>query len=195
MARNLEFNRQNAIAAAIQCFWQKGYAATSLADLLKAMGISRSSFYNSFGDKRQLFEGCVDHYSKQIKGVCQSVLMMSKENPWQGLQNFFTVVFISISDDVKRKGCLLVNTLAETSEVDDELKALALKGLGEIKSCWKQSLLQDEGFSKLNDDQQNQKIEQIFSLLLGWRLQSQAGLSSEHLSQQISLSLAHIRNN
>lgn len=195
MARNLEFNRQNAIAAAIQCFWQKGYAATSLADLLKSMGISRSSFYNSFGDKRQLFEECIKRYSKQVKGVCQSVLMMSKDAPWAGLENFFTVVFISISDDVKRKGCLLVNTLAESAEVDDELKALSLNGLGEIKDCWKQSLQQDLAFSKLDDDLKNQKIEQIFSLLLGWRLQSQAGLSSEQLQQQISMSLAHIKNN
>ena len=54
MARPLEFNRSQATNQALVLFWRKGYQASSLADLLAAMGIARSSFYAAFTDKRTL---------------------------------------------------------------------------------------------------------------------------------------------
>ena len=55
MARPPAFDRNHALQAAMKLFWAQGYASTSLPELLEVMGIARSSFYASFGDKRQLF--------------------------------------------------------------------------------------------------------------------------------------------
>ncbi|MEO1614161.1 MAG: helix-turn-helix domain-containing protein [Pseudomonadota bacterium] len=46
-------------------FWRQGYQATSLADLLAAMEIGRSSFYAAFTDKRSLFIECLDLFSSR----------------------------------------------------------------------------------------------------------------------------------
>ena len=48
------FEIQDAVDKAMQVFWEKGYVDTSIADLLKATGLKRSSLYNAFGDKRNL---------------------------------------------------------------------------------------------------------------------------------------------
>ena len=55
MARPPEFDRTKALEAAMKLFWIRGFTATSLPDLLEAMGIARSSFYASFRTKRDLF--------------------------------------------------------------------------------------------------------------------------------------------
>ena len=60
MARPIAFNRPKAVNRALLMFWRKGYQATSLADLLEAMHISRSSFYAAFIDKRSFFIECLD---------------------------------------------------------------------------------------------------------------------------------------
>ena len=55
MARQQQFEHQQALQNAMSLFWRQGYTATSLQQLLDAMGLSRSSLYASFGDKKALF--------------------------------------------------------------------------------------------------------------------------------------------
>ena len=62
MARPREFDESHALEAAMQCFWRRGYEATSLRDLTIAMGLTPPSIYNSFGDKQRLFELALERY-------------------------------------------------------------------------------------------------------------------------------------
>ncbi|MGB1215804.1 MAG: TetR/AcrR family transcriptional regulator, partial [Pikeienuella sp.] len=49
------FDLDDATDKAAAVFWAKGYEATSISDLVAAMGINKGSLYNAFGDKRRLF--------------------------------------------------------------------------------------------------------------------------------------------
>ena len=57
------FDRDAALAQAMRLFWQKGYAATSIADLTQAMGIAAPSLYAAFGSKEALYIDTLNHYA------------------------------------------------------------------------------------------------------------------------------------
>ena len=53
--RPVVFDRVKALNKAMKLFWERGYEGTSFDELISAMGISASSFYNSFGSKEALY--------------------------------------------------------------------------------------------------------------------------------------------
>ena len=109
MARLVEFDVSKAQDKALVLFWRKGYQATSLADLLEAMGIGRSSFYAAFGDKRSLFLACLDLFGARTQGI----LLRTRSDipPLDLLQNFFERQFVGSGAARAQWGCMLVNTI------------------------------------------------------------------------------------
>src|SRR5258708_15097753 len=65
MARPREFDDGAALDAAMDCFWRDGYEATSVRGLASRMGITGTSLYNAFGDKRSLFRQVLQRYAER----------------------------------------------------------------------------------------------------------------------------------
>lgn len=142
MPRPIEFVRTKAVNRALSLFWRQGYQATSLADLLAAMEIGRSSFYAAFTDKRSLFIECLDLFSSRtIDLLHRSRATMP---PVDALQDFFVRNFTGTTNASGHWGCLLVNTVLEMAGVDVELSARASRHLNEIQRVF-QACLQDAG--------------------------------------------------
>ena len=72
------FDRDAALAMAMRLFWERGYEATSLADLKAAMGISTSSLAAAFGSKEKLFREAVDLYVAREAAGNHRVLAATK---------------------------------------------------------------------------------------------------------------------
>jgi TetR/AcrR family transcriptional repressor of nem operon len=135
MARPVEFDRSKAMNKALVLFWHQGYQATSLSDLLSAMGISRSSFYAAFGDKRSLFIACLDLFAARTRGLLQRA--RTEMEPMDALQSFFEGNIVDARGGRARPGCMIVNTVLEMSGVDDVLAARAGAHLDEIQGVFK----------------------------------------------------------
>ena len=118
MGRPMEVDPEGALGKAMQVFWSQGYEATSTADLLAAMGLSKSSLYQTFGSKRQLFLRCLDHYCQQGTNVQRAKLAGAKPGK-QFLINRFREM-TKPGEAGKPKGCLLVNTACEFGEGGEE---------------------------------------------------------------------------
>lgn len=118
MGRPHEFNRQNTLSKAMDVFWEKGYKATSIQDLVDRMGIKRGSIYNTFGDKHSLFISAIRHYGEVVTSQTIKVLD-SPGSPIENIERFYFEL-ISKSSDGKSKGCLISNTVVELASHDKE---------------------------------------------------------------------------
>ena len=114
-----QFEQNEALERAMELFWQNGYEATSLTQLLEGMGIGRQSLYNTFGDKRQLFIAALRHYFQGQMALGAEALAAPLP-PLDRIRRLFET-FAHRSEQNGACGCFLGNTLAEFGAKDDEV--------------------------------------------------------------------------
>jgi len=120
MARPREFKLEDAIQRAGDVFWDKGYQAASLEDLMEGTGLAKGSIYKAFHDKRALFLAALDQYSDQaIARFSQD--LDQPGSPTAAIQFSFER-FIERSSTAKgTRGCLITNTATELGTRDPEI--------------------------------------------------------------------------
>ncbi len=131
MARPIQYDTEEVIEKAMQAFWEKGYHATSMADLVEITGLKPGSIYAAFHSKENFFIAAVDHYGK--KGS-EAVRRMLTEAPThlQGIRNFIQGIAVDVADPGSKRSCFLVNTvleLASQNEVAGRRAALHLDAI------------------------------------------------------------------
>ncbi|MFD4996359.1 TetR/AcrR family transcriptional regulator [Streptomyces buecherae] len=132
MARPRTFDEERALDAAIWAFWVKGYEATSTQDLCSATGLGRSSIYNTFSSKHELFTRALARYMDVMTAGQVAVLEQVERPAMERLRALFDVV---IDGEFERRvegrsvGCLTVNTTVEIAGRDPEVAALLARDL------------------------------------------------------------------
>ena len=118
MGRPKNFDETRALEAAMTQFWRDGYHDTSLQSLLKATGLSKSSLYQTFGCKQDLFIRCFEHYQRTMVNDLTNVLNKAS-SPRQFIQDFLhSIIAEATPDNHQRKGCLIVKSAHELSQKD-----------------------------------------------------------------------------
>lgn len=167
MARNVEFNECEIIEKAMNVFWEKGYHATSMQDLVDAMQINRSSLYNTIGDKHCLFMKCVSTYAEAA--VRESREKAAKEK--SALQAIINIIRDKAAWVVDcEKGCLGVKTIFEIAPEDAQIRQLLNKN-NEIYLEFLTGLVQkatDDGELETNEDPAL-IAEYIMTAFTGWK--------------------------
>jgi len=139
MARPREFDEAVALDAAMDCFWREGYEATSVRDLAARMGITGTSLYNAFGDKRSLFRQALQRYAERSTRE-RIARLESTLPPKQAVRAFLGEIVERSLDDLDRRGCLLVNSALEIAPHDAELGAEIAARLGEIEAFFRRTV-------------------------------------------------------
>ena len=163
MARPREFDEMTALEAAIECFWQNGYEATSVRDLAEKMGLSAPSLYNAYGDKRALYERALERYLDQS---ARALIKRLEESlpPKRAVRRFIEEIIRHSVNDPERRGCFLINSALEVAPHDRELRVFVADRFAEIESFFRRSIkaAQAEGTVP-----QNRAAKDLARLLLG----------------------------
>jgi len=121
MPRTKAFDETEALKKAMEAFWKKGYHATSMQDLVNAMGINRASLYDTFGGKQQLFERSFELYrATNTAGLTR--FLQSQQSVKEGFRKLFEMAIEESISDTDKKGCFVVNTTTELMPGDDQLQ-------------------------------------------------------------------------
>ncbi|OZI24444.1 TetR/AcrR family transcriptional regulator [Bordetella genomosp. 7] len=116
--RPRSFNRDEALQKAMDLFWEKGYAGTSLADLTAAMGIGAPSLYGTFGSKEELFRQALDRYKAHEGGATASALLAGA-TVRAGIENMLLAAVASGTQPGRPRGCMVV--LSAPAGAEDQL--------------------------------------------------------------------------
>ncbi|MEV8068512.1 helix-turn-helix domain-containing protein [Streptomyces sp. NPDC085995] len=121
MARPRTFDEERALDAAMRTFWEKGYEATSTQDLCDATGLGRSSIYNTFKSKRDLFERALARY---IDSMTSTQLAVLEDRRLTAAERIRTLLAMVVDGETEHRaggrslGCLTVNTTVELAARD-----------------------------------------------------------------------------
>lgn len=189
MPRTKKFNKTEVLAAAASIFQQKGYNGTSMDEVLKATGLSRSSLYDSFGDKHNLYIQSLEYYKQNNQALSDKI----EEKPVNGLQKidflFKNVVdhLIAHPDD---NGCLLVNAAAEMSKQCFKTQQVICNNKDEVQDLltgWLNDA-QSSNILKLSKPTKNYS-QFLYNTLLGLRVMSQSGATKQELNNVVKVTI------
>ncbi|WP_219374647.1 TetR/AcrR family transcriptional regulator [Bacillus mycoides] len=123
MARLREFDKEKALDAAMQLFWEKGYAATSLSDLTAKMEIQRPSLYAAFGDKEGLFEAALRRYTN-LHAASIRTKLQKEQSVKEAIRIFFENMVEEEYKKESNKGCFCINTMVEIAPHNEKFEVL-----------------------------------------------------------------------
>jgi TetR/AcrR family transcriptional regulator, transcriptional repressor for nem operon len=118
MARPRKFDEKKALNDALELFWEKGYEATSITNLTKRMGINRPSLYDTFGDKRGLFQSAINAYQQNYLDKLHNILETNGSG-FGGIEAVFVRFVESANNPAAQRGCFFVNSIAELAANDE----------------------------------------------------------------------------
>ena len=114
MGRTRKYDRQVVLDKAMGLFWQKGFQATSMAEMAQTTGLNTASMYKEFGDKNGLFEGALERYRGHV--MSPRLKILTEAPNMQGVEAFLENVVCGAAKEEYR-GCLMMNHLAKKHEI------------------------------------------------------------------------------
>ncbi|PZR28809.1 MAG: TetR/AcrR family transcriptional regulator [Citrobacter freundii] len=162
MARTKDFDEQAVLKKAIQLFSRRGYAATSMQEVVDALGISRSSLYDTFGDKHQLYLQALKAYKQE--STRQLAIQMSEAKSMKAaIRDLLEATVKGLLQDRQQKGCLLTNAGVELAAQDKAVRALVCQGEQDMEELLLQALKRGQASGEISSAQSAQSLARFLS--------------------------------
>lgn len=178
------YDRDRALATALDVFWRRGFSGTSLDHLTAAMEMSRPSLYAAFGNKRALYDAAVAHYVDSIGGKFFAALAAAPTFH-AGVVAFFDAVIDVVTGAHGPLGCIVACTLPAEAGASTAAKRL----LADILATLDKGLLKAVDAAVRNgelaaDTDRRTTAEVITSQMLALSIRARAGADKKSLRRQ-----------
>jgi len=145
MPRPPGFERHDVLQKATEAFWERGYGATSISDLVAATGLQPGSIYAAFGSKKGMFLEVLDEYGSSFLGEVRSTLRREASS-LDAIRAFLEAIAEDTMQRQGARGCLLVNATLEMShhepdiaqklcQYSDRLRQVLLEALNDARDA------------------------------------------------------------
>nr|WP_263860834.1 TetR/AcrR family transcriptional regulator [Pseudomonas sp. MWU349] len=181
--RPKEFDPEQIADAAMQVFWQRGYAATSIQDLVEGTGLSRSSLYNAFDSKHGLYTCALKRYQQMTSA---NIELLGADAPVRELVRRLLMRIVDNElEDTRRLGCLAANASLEMAGQDAAVAQLVAQNFQRIEAALEQVLRRGQAQGEI-DPQKNPRALASFVVctVQGLRVLAKGSLA-EHRRQRL----------
>jgi TetR/AcrR family transcriptional repressor of nem operon len=142
MARVKQFDVDGALEKAGETFWERGFEATTLSDLLDSMGIQKGSFYATYGSKREAYLRALEQYTSQR--YQELVDRVRGFGPVPALRTLFEWFARDCTGDGGRRGCFIINCALEVAHEDAEAQAIVQKNFKAYERLFRNLIAQGQ---------------------------------------------------
>jgi AcrR family transcriptional regulator len=132
------FDRQAALAAAMETFWRLGYEGASIVDLTAAMGITPQSLYAAFGSKAELYREALTLY-RATSGASLAGMLAGASTVSEALEALLKARARLFTRPGRARGCMIsaavLTSASENAPIADQLRELRLTGLAGLRAA------------------------------------------------------------
>lgn len=179
MARPRLFDEERALDAAMRAFWEKGYEATSTQDLCEATGLGRSSIYNTFSSKHDLFQRALARYVDAMTAQQLEILEDVERSALERIEALFERI---IEQEFEQRwagrsiGCLSVNTTVELAARDPEVDRVLTRDLRVRLDALRAAVEAGQRAGEITADREPEALARFVNAVIGgMRVSAQGG--------------------
>ena len=129
MPRTKEFDPEVVLEQAMELFWEQGFEATSAQDLVDHTGLNRSSLYNTFGSKHELYLRALDHYRERDTATFNR-LVDQFDSARAALRHLLEEAAPAGDEDTR--GCFVASATVERADCDPETRERVRASFGQM---------------------------------------------------------------
>ncbi len=180
MPKSVLFDREETIKKVTNVYWEKGYNGTSMQDLVNVTGLNRSSIYNSYGGKFQLFKEALCHYQRLQNGILQSLQDVSR-SPKDAIKLLFDGVWSEMSSE-SAKGCFLSNCATELSNTEPQIREFLAENQKSVVNTFEKLIIKAQEVGEIDQSKDANILAQyLFSSLQGLRITAMVDTDKKHI--------------
>lgn len=181
--RPREFDEDAVLDALVELFWEQGFEAASLSDIVDAAGLNKSSLYNAFGSKNELFTRVIDRY------VAGREAMLDQATGGDGgldtVLDLVDMIEMDSTSEGGRRGCLAINSTAELGFASAEMVEISHRYRAMIRSHIRRPLERAAAAGEISGDQIDTYVDTVMSFMIATSLSARGGASDHELSAQL----------
>jgi TetR/AcrR family transcriptional repressor of nem operon len=190
MARQKEFDSEEALQKAMEVFWSRGYEAASIQDLVEHMGINRQSLYDTFGDKHALYLKALDRY-REVESRKLFELLERGGSVKRALKMLFVGVVEGSLCAGERRGCFMGNAMSELAGRCKETAVRARSNTAAIEESFYRALLRGKKEGELKGVRDPRAVARfLFCNLQGLTLMAKAAPDRKALEDVVKVTLS-----
>jgi AcrR family transcriptional regulator len=187
------FERERAVEGAMSVFWRRGFEAASVPELESSMGLNRSSLYNSFGSKRDLFGLVLERYTRMLAENVVAPLE-DGERGLNDVHGFVAHVRELMTPPGGPDGCLLVNSMIEFGGTDGDVSRVSERHFGRLRAALESALARAIAAGEAQEGPTADRANALMGLIMGVLAAVRARLPEDQVDALLAAARALIES-
>ena len=180
--RPREFDEDEVLDALVQLFWTKGFESASLADIVDAAGLNKSSIYNAFGSKQELFYRVLDRYLDERTAMIEQC---APEGGLDSIVGLLDMMRTEVTQVTPGRGCLVVNATTELGLREEQAQQVANRYRGMMRGTFRPALQQAADDGVIADELVDVYADSLVGLAVSLSVASRSGASDDDLNRMV----------